>query len=210
MGVVRGWTWLLQLTDYKGGGVACSCRQRSTWLGPSARGSSNKDQPVRGTEQSTGHLLHTHLHTLCVFHTRTHSHAGVYICSPNAGMWSYIDPHMLQKTIPQHVNVNGNTHNNTWLYSEVSFIHHIIIFLQLFTRTVNTYLDAGLVTPTIIHIAIYGEVCVCEGRRKAEESVSWESLGGRGGSSLVRNNKKHIHERHREVSRSTSEGLNGQ
>lgn len=154
--------------------MACSCRQRSTWLGPSARGSSNKDQPVRGTEQNTGHLLHTHLHALFLFHTRAHSHAGVHICSPHAGMWSYIEPHMLQRTIPQHVNVNGNTHNNTWLYSTVS----CIIFLQLSTRTVHTHLHAWLITPTIIHIAIYGEVCVCEGRKV------W---GGGGGSEITRN-----------------------
>lgn len=77
MGAVRGRTWLLQLTDLLGGGVACPCRQRSTWPGTSARGSSNKDQPVWRTQQSTGHLLHTHVHTL--LHTHTYTHRGSHL-----------------------------------------------------------------------------------------------------------------------------------
>lgn len=77
-----------------------SCRQRSTWLGPSARGSSNKDQPVRRTEQSTGHLLHTHVHTHTSF-THAHSHAGVHICSQHAGRRSYVQCEILQRKTPR-------------------------------------------------------------------------------------------------------------
>ncbi len=79
IGVVRGRAWPLQLTDYSNGGVACPCRQRSTWPGPSARGSSNKDQPVWGTSR-TQDICCTHMHThtpslsLSLSFTLTHSH----------------------------------------------------------------------------------------------------------------------------------------
>lgn len=43
--------------------MVCPCSQRSTWTGPPVWGSSNKEQPVRGTEESRGHLLYTHANT---------------------------------------------------------------------------------------------------------------------------------------------------
>lgn len=88
-GCLRGRTWWLQLTDYSGRGVACACRQRSTWPSPSARGSSNKDQPDWGAEQNTGHLLHTN----SSFHTCTRTCRGFTFVSPTyaCGLtWSHI------------------------------------------------------------------------------------------------------------------------
>lgn len=109
------------------------------------------------------YAAHIFTHTLSVSHTRTLTRRGSHLFAPHRHVVieRYTEPRMLQSAIPQHINVNGNTPSKTF-----SII--CIIFLQLSTRTVQTHLNAWLVSPTIIHIAIYGEVCVCEGRRKRE------------------------------------------
>ncbi len=82
--------------------MACPCRQRSTWPGPSARGSSNKDQPVWGTEQSTGHLLRTHMytHTLSLSHTRTHMQGFTFAHRTQACGCTWSLTYQLQGTDP--------------------------------------------------------------------------------------------------------------
>lgn len=156
--------------------MACPCRQRSTWPGPSARGSSNKDQPVWGTEQNTGHLLRTHMYT----HTHTLSFTRALTCR---GSHLFTTRRHAVVHGVSYISCKGQTHSeqhangNYFLQQHKHIVTCICttFFSQLSTRTTlahaHTYLYTRHVIPTINQIPMYGEVCVCEEGRRKEEGV---------------------------------------
>lgn len=174
--------------------MARPCRHRSTWPGQSARGSSNKDQPVWGTEQNTGHLLHTHVHT------HAHSHAGVHICSAHTGMRSNTESHRSAAKDRQSCMLMATNSNINTLLD----MHHLFATFHMNHTCTHTQLYTMSYQESCRYPCTVRFVCAEKGGERKKQSVKTvcdRVCAGKvwGDSSLVRNNKKHIHERCRGV-----------